>query len=130
MDEDRETRPGFEKIETQSTVYSKLDEKHLRVATGATSGTGGLKVWDLETGEQLGADLPYQGRAGRYEFTADGSVLSVPDVDRVTLWNFDTDTWADIACEMAGRNLTPEEWDQLGPRTIERRATCPQFPLD
>ncbi len=27
MDEDRETRPGFEKIETQSTVYSKLDEK-------------------------------------------------------------------------------------------------------
>jgi len=107
--------------------YSKLDENNLRV----TSSSGpAIKVWDLETGKQLGGDLPYAGGAARVEFTADGSVLSVPANGGVTLWNFDTDTWADIACEMAGRNLTADEWEQLGPRTIERRATCPQYPLN
>ena len=109
-----------------SLGYGKLDETNERVA--ATSPEV-VKVWDLETGVPLGRELPYEGSAGRVEFTEDGSLLSVPTADRITLWNYDTDTWADIACEMAGRNLTQEEWDQLGPRTIERRATCPQFPL-
>jgi serine/threonine protein kinase/WD40 repeat protein/DNA-binding winged helix-turn-helix (wHTH) protein len=106
--------------------YGKVDETNERVAA---TGTEVVKVWDLETGLQLGRDLPYWGGASRIEFSEDGKLLSVPDVDRVTLWNFDTETWADIACEMAGRNLTQDEWDQLGPRTIERRATCPQYPL-
>ncbi len=106
--------------------YSKLDETNLRV----TSSSGlAIKVWDLETGHQLGGDLPYAGGSARVEFTADGRVLSVPASGAVHLWNFDTDTWADIACELAGRNLTVDEWEQLGPRTIERRATCPQYPL-
>lgn len=56
--------------------------------------------------------------------------LVVADDDRVTVWNYDTDTWADIACAVAGRNLTTEEWEQLGPRTIEYRATCEQYPID
>jgi serine/threonine protein kinase/WD40 repeat protein/DNA-binding winged helix-turn-helix (wHTH) protein len=86
-----------------------------------------VKVWDLETGQQLGRELP--GRFFNIDYTADGTVLSVSTDDRVTLWNYDTDTWPDIACNLAGRNLTEDEWIQLGPRTIERRATCPQFPL-
>ncbi len=64
------------------------------------------------------------------EFSADGSVLTVPVRDRVVLWNYDTDTWADIACECAGRNLTREECKQFGPRTIEYRVTCEQFPIE
>jgi len=31
---------------------------------------------------------------------------------------------------MAGRNLTRNEWEQLGPLTIEYRATCDQFPIE
>ena len=83
------------------------------------------RVWDLESGKQLGRGLPALPIV--LEFTADGSILSVVTEDRVTLWNYDTDSWAEIACEYAGRNLTADEWDQFGPRTIERRATCPQF---
>ena len=114
---------------TGALGYAKLDETNLRVVGGIASVESSLKVWDLETGQQLGRNIPYYGGASRYEFSGDGTILAVPEMDRVTLWNFDTDTWADIACEMAGRNLAQEEWDQLGPRTIERRATCPQFPL-
>ena len=86
-----------------------------------------VRVWDVESGQQIGRELPYH--SNRVEFTGDGSILAVGTEDRVTLWNFDTDTWAGIACELAGRNMTQGEWDQLGPREIERRATCPQFPL-
>lgn len=87
-----------------------------------------VKVWDLETGAQLGRELP--GRFFNINYTADGKMLSVSTDDRVTLWNYDTDTWPEIACTLAGRNLTEDEWNLLGPRTIERRATCPQFPLE
>ncbi|MDG2112371.1 MAG: hypothetical protein P8N02_07145 [Actinomycetota bacterium] len=48
--------------------------------------------------------------------------------DSFLLWNLDTSTWFDIACQAAGRNLTSEEWKQFGPRNEEYRATCPQWP--
>ena len=54
-------------------------------------------------------------------------MLTVPDSDGLGLWNFDTDSWADIACRFAGTNLTADEWAQVGPRTIDYRPTCPQY---
>lgn len=54
----------------------------------------------------------------------------MPCDDRVTPWNLDTDTWAELACEYAGRNLTREELEQFEPRTISYRATCDQFPIE
>ena len=100
-----------------------LDEANGRLASLG----GTVRVWDLETGRQLGRELP--SFPINMEFTDDGTVLSVSTSDHVSLWNFDTDTRSGIACEIAGRNLTADEWDQFGPRTLERRATCPQFPL-
>ena len=100
-----------------------LDPVHGRLAA-----LGDLaRIWDLESGKQLGRGLPVLPIV--MEFTADGSVLSVATEDRVTLWNYDTDSWADIACEYAGRNLSADEWEQFGPRTTERRATCPQYEI-
>jgi hypothetical protein len=61
-------------------------------------------VFDLDTGRQLGREA-------------------------ISLWNFDTDSWADLACRLAGRNMTRDEWEQIGPRTIEYRATCEAYPL-
>jgi hypothetical protein len=67
---------------------------------------------------------------GNASFAADGTTLLVQSDDHVSVWNYDRTTWLDIACTLAGRNLTRAEWDELGPRTIEYRATCPQFPTD
>jgi WD40 repeat protein len=104
--------------------YHALDRANFRFAV---PGSNEVKIYDLATGQQLGRELPIRGL--RIGYTEDGSILMVPGSDRVTLWNYDTDTWAEIACELAGRNMTEDEWDHLGPRTIERRATCEQFPL-
>ncbi len=105
--------------------YPVADELAGRIAV---PGTDTAVVYDLESGLQLGRELPYAPI--RIQYSADGKVLMVAGEDRVTLWNYDTDSWADIACGLAGRNLTEIEWEQLGPRTIERRATCEEFPLN
>ena len=91
-------------------------------------GVDDVHVLDIETDQQIGREMPYSGI--RIEWSADGSLLTIPGDDRVTLWNFDTDSWDDIACEVAGRNLTREEWEAFGPRTVEYRATCDQYPID
>jgi hypothetical protein len=59
-------------------------------------------------------------------------LLALPRLDGAgyNIWNYDTETWADIACEVAGRNLTRAEWDEFGPRTIDHRKTCPQFDIE
>ena len=48
--------------------------------------------------------------------------------DYVLVWNLNTDEWFDIACQAAGRNFTPEEWEQYGPAGEPYRATCSQWP--
>ena len=107
--------------------YPKYDATRNRIAV---SGPSGVTVIDVGTGLQLGRDLPYAGGSNRIEFSGDGSILSVPRFDgTIALWNFDTDTWADVACAYAGRNLTADEWAQVGPRTIDYRATCPHYPI-
>ena len=75
----------------------------------------------------LGRELP--GRFLNITFTADGDELGVATDNGVTLWNFDTESWPAVACTLAGRNLTADEWSQLGPRTVEYRPTCEQFEL-
>jgi hypothetical protein len=42
----------------------------------------------------------------------------------------DRSTWREEACELAGRNMTEDEWHRYLPDDGPRRATCPQFPLD
>jgi hypothetical protein len=94
----------------------------------AVTSQDAVSIYDIETGRQIGNRLPY--RPIRIEYTADGTQLVVAGDDRVTVWNYDTDTWDDIACDVAGRNLTTDEWEQLGPRTIDYRATCAQYPIE
>ena len=90
---------------------------------------GTTRVWDLETRTQIGRALPNtQGSAG--EWSPDGRLLAVPNTDGYVVWNFDTDTWPGIACEVAGRNLTRAEWEQVGPRDVDYRATCEQYPIE
>jgi hypothetical protein len=108
--------------------YAKVDETHARLAA---TGSEVAKVFDLDAERQLGRDLPLRGGGtDRVQFSADGAILAVPTTGGITLWNFDTDTWQDIACQMAGRNLTRAEWKEFGPRTIEYRATCPRYPIE
>jgi hypothetical protein len=46
-------------------------------------------------------------------FTVDGSRLVSASRDGTISWLLDADAWIDLACDIANRDLRPEEWSQL-----------------
>jgi len=56
---------------------------------------------------------------------ADGLQAAVPTKDGVAIWDLDPDHWVAAACQMAGRNLTREEWGTYIGDLAEYRKTCP-----
>ena len=57
-----------------------------------------------------------------------GTVWAIGDPSGVRLWNIDPASWPGIACERAGRNLTPTEWERYLPAGEPYRATCSEYP--
>jgi len=88
-----------------------------------------VRVWSLDTRSQFGRPMVHHINGQRAQWSPDGDLLAIPTADGYQMWNFDTDTWPDIACEVAGRNFTRSEWEQFGPRTVDYRPICNQFPL-
>ena len=88
-------------------------------------GSAGAQLWDAATLEPIGEPLL---------LGANGSGYVDPDVrgDRAVIgggggtllvWDLDRSHWQDLACRIAGRNLTRAEWAQYLPgRTYH--ATC------
>lgn len=90
------------------------------------------RLLDPSTGSQIGVTFPHDDRE-ILPGSADGVqgaplqlVTMVEGVARV--WNLATETWYDLACAAAGRNLTAEEWELLGPRDAAYAVTCAQWP--
>jgi WD40 repeat protein len=104
-----------------------LDAASGRAITVADDGLA--RIWDTDEGKQLGRGLP--AVSGGLRFFAPGAqLLADPGPAGYTLWNYDTDSWPDIACRVAGRNLTRAEWESFGPSDIAYRATCEQYPIE
>ena len=109
----------------------------LRLAA-STIGFGRSRLWDAETGAAIGQELVtgrtpstyatyliehYQG--SRPAFAPDGRSLAVPSYDGTTaIWDLEPDHWLDAACDLVGRNLTRDEWEQYLGR-FDYRETCP-----
>src|SRR5262249_39030699 len=72
------------------------------------------KLWDTKTLQQLGAAFPGSpGQWGNAQFTPDGSKLVTLYKDgHGTIWPGTRATWRTHAGEVAGRNLTKEEWSR------------------
>jgi WD40 repeat protein len=95
------------------------------VATSSFDRT--VRVWDRASGQQIGREIEIDAP---FNLSGDGRRLVTIGPDGITVWNYDIDSWPEIACELAGRNLTATEWEQVGPRTVGYRATCDQYPID
>jgi DNA-binding SARP family transcriptional activator/WD40 repeat protein len=82
-----------------------------------TSGDGATRLWDLPSGRPVGAALP--GHAGHdlaAAFVDDGThLVTLHDNGRGFLWDVQPRSWARRACQVAGRTLTREEWDDALP---------------
>ena len=99
-----------------------------RIVTQATNGT--VRVWDRESGEQIGREIAIgrQAAGTGIALARDGDLVGIFLDTEFAVWNYDVESWADLACEIAGRNMTQREWDDFGPQDAEYRVTCPQFP--
>jgi WD40 repeat protein len=80
-------------------------------------------LWDVETGTRIGPTLARSSGQG-HEFenklmmdvSPDGHRLLLSERDGlITVWDIDPVSWAQRACALANRTLTPVEWDRFLP---------------
>jgi WD40 repeat protein/class 3 adenylate cyclase/tRNA A-37 threonylcarbamoyl transferase component Bud32/energy-coupling factor transporter ATP-binding protein EcfA2 len=81
-------------------------------------------VWDLASRTRLGTTFPtVQGTLPVANFAPDGDLVISYLADAVK-WPMDPRTWERFACKVAGRDLTPAEWDDILPDRNHQRV-CP-----
>ncbi|HET8820761.1 MAG TPA: protein kinase [Thermoleophilaceae bacterium] len=82
-----------------------------------TSGTDGVVLlWDARTRRRVGAPLPVSPGGVFATLTSDGKgILAASESGRAVLWDIDPEHWKRHACEVAGRTLTRDEWDDILP---------------
>ncbi len=94
----------------------------------AVSPSAGVQLFDVATGQAIGVPMVPAGRAagGRpgIRWTADGSGVWVAPSGGPVRFVTDPAAWRDIACEVAGRDLTAEEWRTLISDTEPQVAAC------
>jgi WD40 repeat protein len=83
----------------------------------ATSTDGTTRLWDVASHRPIGAALP--GIADHdvaSAFVEGGShLITVYDNGRAYSWDVRPRSWAQTACDIAGRTLTPAEWQDTLP---------------
>jgi WD40 repeat protein len=113
--------------EVESVAFSVAFTVDVTLLASA-SFDGTVRLWDPATGEPVGDPLTgHEGAVLSVAFASDGTLLASGGVDgTVRLWAAPM-TWVATACELAGRNLTLEEWTTyIGAVTYVR--TCPDLP--
>ena len=116
-----------------NVVFSP-DDRMLAVTT-----EDGVIVWDVATRQRIGkldnpdatgsTDAAGAARiAFDVAFSPDSKALATTwGDDSLVVWSLDPEAWTRRACEVAGRNLTREEWRQnMGDQPY--RKTCAEWP--
>jgi WD40 repeat protein len=125
---------GHDGVLIDNVVFS-ADNQMLAATT-----EDGVVLWDVGTQQRIGVlDSPSgrgvtgpiaEGSGIAYDaaFSPDSKTLVTTWGDNsIITWNLDVAAWTQRACDVAGRNLTHEEWRQnLGDQPY--RKTCSQWP--
>ena len=94
----------------------------------ATGGDNGVRFWDVSDStipRPLGGRLNLNTETLR--FAPDGRTLLSTYADSTVLWPMSPEDWSDRACNIAGRNLTQNEWLQYV-SDLPYHLTCAQWP--
>jgi len=97
--------------------------------TLAVAGHRGLALWDGPRRELL-AELPaaHADAISGLAWSGDGGVLLSISLDGTLMrWDLDALSWRRRACEIAGRNLSADEWQHFLPGRRYQK-TCPELP--
>jgi WD40 repeat protein/DNA-binding SARP family transcriptional activator len=83
----------------------------------STSADGTARLWDLASGRPIGTPLPGIPDHRVTAAFVDGGrhLVTVYDNGRGYLWDVSPQSWARRACDIAGRTLTPAEWEAALP---------------
>jgi WD40 repeat protein len=116
------------KQEVKILTFSS-DGRYLAITTAT-----GIKVWDRQKGEGVASvetPLAKEGTEGNQftSFNPDGKyLLSIVDVDNVSVWFWGAERLFPALCAHLTSNLSKEEWDQYLPGEPYRK-TCPDLPV-
>jgi DNA-binding SARP family transcriptional activator/WD40 repeat protein len=101
--------------------------RHIAVLSEASSESGPsvLELWDANTLETIGTPMTI-ARSGVWLSGAnpEGTKLVIKTSEGAVVLDLDPDHWEELACRIAGRNLTRAEWNQFLPGRDYHR-TCP-----
>jgi len=91
-----------------------------------------ISLWDISdkaAPERLAEPLSgHTNSVGRLIFPPMGDRLISSSTNEIIFWNLDLDGLDDRACQVAGRNMTEEEWKNFLPDDVSYQKTCPDFP--
>lgn len=98
------------------------------LASGSADTT--IILWDLITRQPIGEPLAGAGSdVSALIFGDNGNVLFAGGTNGdVYQWEVNIDNWLNLACQLAGRNFTLNEWAQFFGDTAYH-TTCPQWPV-
>jgi WD40 repeat protein/DNA-binding SARP family transcriptional activator len=73
-------------------------------------------LWDVATGAQIGSSLRAGNGRASIDLSSDGGRLLLTHADgRGAIYDVDPESWAQRACTVANRTVTPEEWKEFLP---------------
>jgi WD40 repeat protein len=99
----------------------------LSVPNVAARGPASLELWDATTLESVSERSTLAGNGygvGEGDASPDGTQLITRTDRGAVVWDLDPEHWDELACRIAGRNLTRSEWNQYLPGR-EYHRTCP-----
>ena len=101
---------------TGAVVTATIGSDGQTLAT--TSDDGTARLWDLSTGRPIGSALPGPAQHSVAAAFVDGGthLVTLSETGRGHLWDIRPQSWARRACEVAGRTLTREEWNDALPK--------------
>jgi WD40 repeat protein len=87
-----------------------------------------LRFYDIPTRTQLGEPIDTDVGFANAALRGDGLAAAAVTGQGITIYDLDPAHWVEAACELAGRNMTPEEWDRYIGDLEDYRPTCPDDP--
>jgi WD40 repeat protein len=84
-----------------------------------------VSLYDSATRTRLGDPIPSKVPRRGASLRPDGDAVAVGDGNGIAIWDLNAQHLAAAACRLAGRNLTPAEWDTYLAALGPLRPTCP-----
>ena len=88
-----------------------------------------VSIYDVASRVRIGDPIPIElFTPNTASLRPDGTAVAIGDGNGIAIWDLNPEHLQTAACRLAGRNLTPTEWDAHLAALGEYRPTCPDYP--